>query len=107
VITTEKSYNKNVSGTDWKKFNFLCFAEILCSCHQVTFCGSYEGDPLSPPKGEATHGEHPLDPPLPRIFINLLKGYRIFGDALAAGAKSMLYSEPPRAIIEENVLCLS
>ena len=45
-----------------KKIQFLCFAEILFSCHQVNLCGSYEGDPLSPPKGEATQGEHPLDP---------------------------------------------
>ena len=42
-----------------KKVQFLCFAEILFSCHQVNLCGSYEGDPLSPPKGEATQEEHP------------------------------------------------
>jgi len=23
----------------------------------------YDGDPLSPPEGEASQGEHPLDPP--------------------------------------------
>ncbi len=42
-----------------KKFKFLCFAEILFSCHKVNFCDSYEGNPLSPPKGEAPQGEHP------------------------------------------------
>ncbi len=43
-----------------KKFNFFCFAEILFSCHQVNLSGSYEGDPLSPPEGEATQGGIPL-----------------------------------------------
>jgi hypothetical protein len=57
-----------------KKFNFLCFAEILFSCYQVNLCGSYEGDPLSPPKGEATQREHPLDPHFRGIFINLSRG---------------------------------
>jgi hypothetical protein len=43
-----------------KKFNFLCFAEILFSCYQVNLCGSYEGDPL--------------DPHFRGIFINLSRG---------------------------------
>ena len=77
-----------------KKFNFLCFAEILFSCHQVNLCGSYEGNPLSPPKGEATQGEHPLDPHFRGIFINLLRGYHIFGDALAAGAEARCAGAP-------------
>jgi hypothetical protein len=51
-----------------KKFNFLCFAEILFSCHQVNLCGNYEGDPLSPPKGEATQGEHPPLTPTFEVF---------------------------------------
>jgi len=37
--------------------------ETLFSCHSKILCGSYEGDPLSPPQGEAACGEHPLDPP--------------------------------------------
>jgi hypothetical protein len=47
-----------------KKFNFFCFAELLFFCHNVNFYGRNEGDPLSPQKGEATQGEHLLDPPL-------------------------------------------
>jgi hypothetical protein len=35
---------------------------------KVFFCGVYEGDPLSPPQGEATCGEHPPDPHLSRYF---------------------------------------
>ncbi len=42
-----------------KKYNFLRFAEILFSCHQVNLCSGYEGNPLPPPKGEATQEEHP------------------------------------------------
>ncbi len=42
----------------------------------------------SPPKGEATQGEHPLDPRSRGIFINSVRGYRILGDALAAGAEA-------------------
>jgi hypothetical protein len=43
-----------------------------------------EGDPLSPPEGEATQGEHPLDPfslflpSLKRISHQLHEAHRIF-----------------------------
>ncbi len=57
-------------------------------------CGSDEGNPLSPPKGEATHGEHPLDPHVRGIFINLLRDYHILGDALAAGAEARCAGAP-------------
>ena len=50
--------------------------------------------------------EHPLDPHFRDIFINLSTGANsILGDALALGAESTMCYEPPRAIIEENVLC--
>jgi hypothetical protein len=32
------------------------------SGNSLILCGSQEGDPLSPPEGEAACGEHPLDP---------------------------------------------
>jgi len=31
-------------------------------CNSLILCGSLEGDPLSPPEGEAAQGEHPLVP---------------------------------------------
>ena len=86
---------KNVYGTDKKKFNFFCFTEILFSCDQVNLNGSYEGDPLSPPKREATCGEQPLDPPPSGYFHQpVWRGYRILGDALAAGAEARCAGAP-------------
>jgi hypothetical protein len=43
----------------------------------------YEGDPLSPPVGEAAQGEHPLDllstfPVFPENFLPILQIYQIF-----------------------------
>jgi hypothetical protein len=35
---------------------------ILLFSGSVIPCGSYEGDPLSSPEREATHGEFPLIP---------------------------------------------
>jgi hypothetical protein len=50
--------------------------------------GNYEGDPLSPPKGEAAQGEHPLDPPLFRwINISLMRGYHNWGMPEQRGRK--------------------
>ena len=46
---------------------------------KVNLCGSYEGDPLSPPKGEATQGEHPLDPLTSEILIIPQKPNRSIG----------------------------
>jgi hypothetical protein len=45
----------------------------------------YEGDPLSPPVGEAAQGEHPLDPlstfpVFPENFLPILQFYQIFRD---------------------------
>jgi hypothetical protein len=53
---------------EWKKVlqSILHFSDL------VILCDSYEGEPLSPPKGEAARGENPLTPPyLLSIFINL------------------------------------
>jgi hypothetical protein len=45
------------------------------------FLRNYEGDPLSPPEGEAAQGEHPLDPLLlfPFFsFVEILDYHRLF-----------------------------
>jgi hypothetical protein len=53
------------------------------SCDSVIFFGNYEGDPLSPPEGEAAQGEYRLDPALSiiladcRFFPLLPERYRI------------------------------
>ena len=46
------------------RLRFFGPVEILfLSCDWVIFFDNYESDPLSPPEGEATQGERPLDPP--------------------------------------------
>jgi hypothetical protein len=65
------------------------------SCNSLILCGSQEGDPLSPPEGEAACGEHPLAPFfIRRIIFNLLGGYRNMGDAWAAGAEARCAGAP-------------
>ena len=60
--------------------------------------GSYEGDPLSPPEGEAACGEHPLTPSFDLIFpINLLMIIALLGDDRAQGAEAQCAKSPKRA----------
>ncbi len=47
--------------------------EILFSSDSLLFPDYFEGDPLSPPEGDATQGEYPLDPLLFRGFQQSLK----------------------------------
>ena len=58
--------------------------EILFFVVYIFYFSYYEGDPLTPPEGEAAQGEHPLDP---RFFINLLRVIAVLGNARAAGAE--------------------
>ncbi len=51
-------------------------------------------NPSLPHEGEATQGEHPPDPHVRGIFINLLRGCHILGDALAAGAEARCAGAP-------------
>jgi hypothetical protein len=68
--------------------------------HSEILCGSYEGNPLSPPKGEAACGEHPLDPLFFRsIIFNLIRSYRNRGDAQAAGAEARWAKSPQERLI--------
>jgi hypothetical protein len=70
------------------------------------FFVSYERDPLSLPSGRQRRRSIPLTPyhffhPFFRsFFANLLSGYRIVGDARAAGAKPL--AESPRASTIKN-----
>jgi hypothetical protein len=48
----------------FRNFKYLDSVEILFSSDSLLLLGCLEGDPLSPPEGEAAQGEHPLDPPL-------------------------------------------
>jgi len=41
--------------SDWKHFGKYCFVEIICPL----LSGTWESDPLSPPKGEAAQGGTP------------------------------------------------
>jgi len=56
--------------------------------------GSYEGDPLSPPEGEAACGEHPLTPSFVGFFHQPSGDYRTIGDARAAGRKHTVQRAP-------------
>jgi hypothetical protein len=47
--------------------------EILFFLYSFILCGSLENDPLSPPEGEATQGEHP---PGPLFFQDLFQPYQ-------------------------------
>jgi hypothetical protein len=38
------------------------------SGNSLILCGSQEGNPLSPPEGEAACGEHPLAPSFVKVF---------------------------------------
>jgi hypothetical protein len=84
----------------WKKFlskftihKKKCIVEIIFSallkpsfsrCSHTLYI-IWEGDPLSPPEGEAPQGEHPLDP---HFSINLLWAIAMLGDARAAGVEA-------------------
>jgi hypothetical protein len=64
------------------------------SCHTPFFKKCYEGDPLSPPEGEAACGGYPLDPRLHlsrlsrEILVNLQRAIAIFMNASSgAGVK--------------------
>jgi hypothetical protein len=57
-----------------------------------------EGNPLSPPEGEAACGEHHLDPLFFGVFFNLIRCYRNRGNDESGGGGSMKCKEPPRAI---------
>jgi hypothetical protein len=46
--------------------------------------GCLECDPLSPPEGEAAQGEHPLTPPVFRVFPSFLVSLRYVQDPLGA-----------------------
>jgi hypothetical protein len=76
-------------------FGFWALLEPSFSRHSVILCGSYEGNPLSPPQGETACGEHPLDPLFFRsIIFNLIRDYRNMGDARAAGAEARWAGAP-------------
>jgi hypothetical protein len=49
------------------------------SCNSLVLCGSYEGDPLSPPKGEAAQGEAPPYPHFVGFFHQPSNDYRNIG----------------------------
>ncbi len=70
----------------------LFFNEKICSVEILFFStirlysfSYYECDPLSPPKGEATHGVHPLDPLFSGIITNPLWILSQYGEFPSGG----------------------
>jgi hypothetical protein len=53
--------------TGKKVLLFLVLEKISVQGDPVQ-CGNYEGDPLSPPKGGAAQGEHPLTPAFQEVL---------------------------------------
>jgi hypothetical protein len=71
----------------------------LFQSHSVILCGSYEGNPLSSPKGEAECGEHPLDPLFfKEYYFQPSQELSHLGDTQAAGAEARCAKSPKRAI---------
>ena len=71
---------------------------------QVNLNCDYQGGlPHSPKRGEPSHGRHPLTR-LSRYLINVLRELSHFGGCPGGGGGGHDMLEPPRAIIEENVL---
>jgi len=66
----------------------MCPFEKLLFVVRLFSLGSQEGDPFSPPEGEAAQGEYPLDPQSSSFLINLLTAIATLGDARAAGAEA-------------------
>jgi hypothetical protein len=61
----------------------------LFQSNSLILCGSLEGDPLSPPDGEAAYGEHHLDPLFIKEYFSTLSGVIAIGGMMrAAGAEA-------------------
>ena len=70
------------------------------SSHSVILCGSYEGNPLSPQKGEAACGKHHLYPLFFRIIIfNIIRCFRNRGDDESGGGGSTTGWSPQERLI--------
>jgi hypothetical protein len=82
-------------------FFFLKFGsvEILFFPYSFILCGSLENNPLSPPEGEATQGEHPLDPLFFSGYISTLSGVIAIGEMPKRRGRKHEKLEPPRAIV--------
>jgi hypothetical protein len=70
------------------------------SCNSLILCGSCEGEPLSPPEGEAACGG---GSPYPLFWfdfsINLLMIIAILGDGRAAGAEVQCAKSPQERLL--------
>jgi hypothetical protein len=84
---------------------FLALLKSSFSSHSVILCGSYEGNPLSPPEGEAACGEHPPAPLFFRsVIFNLIRDYRNKGDDESGGGGSTMgWSTQERLIVSIRV----
>ena len=68
-------------------------------CNSLILCGSLEGDPLSPPEGEAAQGEHPLVPLFFKEYFSTLSGVIAIGGMPERRGRKHEMLEPPRAIV--------
>ncbi|MCX6684559.1 MAG: hypothetical protein NTZ37_07525 [Methanoregula sp.] len=70
------------------------------SCNSLILCGSQDGDPLSPPEGEAAQGEHPLAPSFVKVFHQPSDDYRNIGGCPSGGGGStMCWSSQERLLV--------
>jgi hypothetical protein len=89
-----------IVGITFLIFQTINSVETLFSPHSVILYGSNEGNPLSPPKGEAAQREHPLDPLFfTEYYFQPSQGLSHYGGCPSgAGVEARCKKEPPRAI---------
>jgi hypothetical protein len=69
------------------------------SGNSLILCGSQEGDPLSPPEGEAIQGEHPLTPTFVKVFHQPSDDYRTIGECPGGGGGSTMCRSPQERLL--------
>jgi hypothetical protein len=67
------------------------------SCNSLILCGSRDGDPLSPPKGEAAQREHPPAPSFAGFFHQPSDDYCNIGGCPGGGGQKHDVQRTPRS----------
>jgi hypothetical protein len=80
-------------------FGICGSVEILFFLYSFILCGSLENDPLSPPEGEATQGEHPPGPLFFSGFISTFSGVIAIRGMPERRGRKHEKVEPPGAIV--------
>ena len=71
----------------------------LFLCNSLILCSRQEGDPRSPPEGEATQGEHPLTSTFVKVFHQPSDDYRNIGGCPSGGGGSTMCRSPQERLL--------